>query len=394
MRISTEVKIRGVNPRPSTIIKMKTKIGRNKYFNTLTRVGTVVDETIDKYLNEDEFGEYKRIMYEPMFEKKRGNQKLRSTLTYLSHCALANKNLNEPINEDLSKLMTSTEFQIWSEYMVNWIFDNKGQVNDPLVRKKTAVATKSFLEDAIKISEQVGEDYPKVILNTSSNVTKSFAKEFILGLSNSELLNGPFEKYLKLYEIDYGIPGIGETFAQCVDLAAIHAKKGNSLEAKKLREIFLKYGVIHEILNGLGDFAIGDMTTDKVSADQFSDIRNGVLTPVIWQMYNHSNKEDQRFMEDCVGEKELLEEERHRLVKMLFNTGTYDFISKKIKRTGRKLKRDVKNLNFHNEGGSQLQQLISVLESNKIYCQLNENLNEIEKIPKIKDLKPWYSDVI
>ncbi len=372
----------GANPQPSTIIKMKEKTkksSRSQYYNTLTRVGKIVDKTIDKYLSKDKFGEYKRIIYEPLLKKKQGKQKLRAALTYLSYCTLTGIKPSSKINEDLAKLATSTEFEIWSEYMANWIFDNKAQVSDPLIRKKTAVATKSFLEDAIRIAGEVGEKYPKIILNTSSNVTKGFVQEFILNFSNDKLLNSSFRKYFKLYSFDYGNPGIGETFSQSIDLAALYANKEKTPEANELRNIFLEYGIYQEVLNDLGDFATRKMTTDKVASDQFSDIRNGALTPIIWCMYNKTNNKNKKFMKDCVGKIKLTEKEKFKLIKILFKTGTYDFISKKIKRTGRKLKKRIKNLEFNNEGSSQLQQLVSILESNKIYHILKENYEESKK---------------
>jgi len=353
--------------------------GRENYYQTLTRASRIADEAFYNFLKEDEFGEYKKIIYKQLLEKKKGKQRLRATLTYLSYCAYTGHNPSGDIENNLAKLMISTELELWSEYMANWIFDNKGGVREnPLTRKKAAVATKSFLEDAIRISGQVGKEYAQKILDTSSNVTKSFTEELIMDLSNINLLEGPFDNYINLYKFEYAIPGIGKTFSLGSDLAALYSGKKNDVKAKKLSDILLEYGIYQEILNDLGDFAIGDMTSDKISSDQFSDIRNGAMTPPIWIMYNKSDKKNKKFILSCVRKENLSIEEKHNLIKNLFENGTYELISKEIKKNGRKFKKQIKELKFRNEASPLLQQSMTVLESNKIYHTLNENYKSIK----------------
>lgn len=354
--------------------------GRDNYFKILTKASKVADKAFFEYLKKDPFGKDKLIIYEPLLSKKRGTQRLRATLTLLSYCALTEKNPFDKIDDDFAKLMISTELELWSEYMANWIFDSKGDVkNNPLVRKKVAVATKSFLEDAVRISGQVGKKYSDAILDTSSNVTRGFIKEFILDMSNNALLDIPFENYIKIYEVDYAIPGIGKTFSLGSELAALYSKKEKTLKARELNNIFLRFGTIHEILNDFGDFATGDMTNDKVSSDQFSDIQNGAMTPPIWTIYNRSNNENKKIILNCVGKDSLTLKEKDKLIKILFESGTYKFILQYLKKEGKEIKKRIKKLNFDNKSNSLLQQAMTVFESNKIYHTLKENYEEAKK---------------
>ncbi|MBR9701908.1 hypothetical protein GOV13_03220 [Candidatus Pacearchaeota archaeon] len=359
---------------------MKTN-GRKSYYQTLTRVGEVVDETIEEFLEQDDFGKYKRIIYGPMLEKKRGKQKLRSTLTYLSYCAFTGESPQGEIDNDLAKLMVSTEFELWSEYMTNWIFDNKGNVrNDPLIRKKTAVAIKSFLEDAVRISGQVGKEYAKMVLDSSSNVTKAFVFEFERETTNKRVFEEDYEIFLREYKENYAIPGIGKTVSLGTDLAALYSNKENCSKSKALSDIFVEYGVHLDILNALGDFIIkeGNLTTDKIASDQFADIRNGIVTLPIWFMYKRSDKEGKKFLLNLVDKESLNKNEQSKLIKILFETGAYETVSKEIKKNGRKLKKQIKDLKFGNSASSQLQQAMTVLESNKIYHFLKGNYEKVK----------------
>lgn len=368
---------------------------REEYFKTLTNVSAVVDRTIDNYLDNDEFGEYKRIIYEPFFEKKRGAQKVRATLSYLSYCALANINPSTNIDKNISKLIVIPELEIWAEYMANWIFDNKGNVkNNPLIRKKAAVATKSFLEDSIKISLQVGNKYVPLILDASGNVTKGFAKEFDLNMNNKELLEVSFETFKNFYSKNYGIPGIGKSYSLGIDIVSTYLKKQQSIKSRKLSDVFLEFGAWHETLNDLGDFSISGISTDKIDSDQFSDIRNGALTLPIWLMYNSSNESDKEFIRTCVGKNELTESSQAKLVNILFETKTYELVSKQLKRKGRQLRKELKEIGFQNKASKQLQQGISVLESNKIYHSLRESYEHAQKILSETYVPTWSDELL
>lgn len=209
---------------------------RQEYFDVATKIGNVVDKTIDNFLDNDEFGKYKRIIYEPLLEKKRGKQKSRATMAWLSYCTLTNTDPHSEVSEDIAKLITVPELEIWSEYMVNWNFDEKGDVKrNPDIRKKAAVASKSFFEDAIKMSLEVGSDYVFKILETSGNVTNAYTKELKVDVEKGELPMVDTEDFLKWRVEDYGRPGVGKTYTLGHDIVSQYAK--NQERKKPLSKI-------------------------------------------------------------------------------------------------------------------------------------------------------------
>lgn len=355
---------------------MRTNIGREKYFKTLTRIGKYVDKTLLNFFKEDKCGREKRIMYEPFLKRKWGAQKLRANLFYLSYCTFTGRDPEEPITDkNLLYLMTSTELELWAEYTANWIFDNKGEVREnPTNRKKTAVSAKNFLADAVRMAFKVGPEYILPILDTCDSITKGWAEEFILDMStNPKYLDVSFQEYMERYRKKLAIPEVGPSLALSVDLAGLYSGKKNIDKSKKLSRIFLEFGADLEILNDLGDFCLNNVSTDKVSSDQFADLKNGLITPPIWLMYNGANEKDKEFIKNCVGKINFNKKDESQLVKTLFESGSYDLISKALKKSGRKYGKEIHKLDFNNEGGRQLQQAVTIFESNKIYHILKNN---------------------
>ena len=376
---------------------------REDYYKTLTRVGQEVDRTLTRFLDEDQFGETKLFMYEPLLKRKLGKQKLRATLAYLSYCALSEHNPDDSIDPNIMKLMVVAELELWAEYTANWIVDNKGEVrNDPINRMKAVISAKSFLEDAVRIASQVGSIYVPRVLDASGYVSTSWMEELVTNLSNTELRNGSLEEYMKAYRINFSIPGVGKTVSLGADLVALYLGKYETSQARKLHEIFVEFGIEGQTLNGLGDFIRlkRDFTTNKARADQFADIRNGIMTPPIWFMYNGANDEEREFILDCVGKSSLTDEEESRLVKLLFETGSYDMISKGLKKGGRTIRGLIKGLEFKNEGAAQLEMAVTILDSNRIYPDLRENYFDVagidwnsENVPN-QPLKTRYNDYL
>lgn len=376
---------------------------RENYYHTLTKVGKAVDNTLKEFWEKDQFGQGKLFMYEPFLKRKWGKQKLRPTLTYLSYCAFTGHNPDDFIDPNVMKLMVVAELELWAEYTANWIVDNKGEVrNEPLNRMKAVISAKSFLEDAIRIASQVGTTYIPKVLDASGYVSTSWMEELVTNLSNTELRNGSLKDYMKAYRINFSIPGVGKTISLGEDLVALYTNKIETPQAKKLNDIFIEFGIEGQTLNGLGDFIKLklDFTTNKARDDQFADIRNGVMTPPIWLMYNGANEEEQKLILNCVGKEVLTEDEKSGLIKLLFETGSYDMISKGLKKGGRTIRRLIHELNFENEGAAQLETAVTILESNRIYHDLRENYAEItctdwnsENVPN-QPLKIRYADYL
>lgn len=135
-------------------------------------------------------------------------------------------------------------------------------------------------------------------------------------------------------------------------------------------------------------------THDKVSNDQFADIRNGALTPVTATIYNLASQEDKDFLNSCIDEKSFTEKEQARLVSILFETGTYSLISKKIKSASRQIKKEIKNIGYTNNASSLLKQGISLLDSNKIYHRLKQSYETAQEIINTEYVPTWSDELI
>lgn len=343
---------------------------RQDYFTTLQISGDIVDRKINFFLSQDIFGNAKKVIYEPMLQRKTGKQKLRAGLLFILYKLFSGEKYKTQVPTSIENFMTAVELSIYSEYQANWLFDNKGLVRqDAIVRKKAAVASKSFLEDAVRLANFGKQGAGDIILNTSQNVTLSFVYELKMEMSDVSNFDISWETYEQKYLKEYAVYGIGETFAQALDLVMTHFPKHDEiLKIKNLRKIILEYGAYHEMLNDLGDFSLEIQTTDKAPIDQFSDIRNGAITPIIWLMFNKSNPDQKLFLYSCFGKESLSDKEKDTLVSILKKTKTLSFISKKIKSKSRELQKKFKQLDFpKNDGYTLFQMFLSVLESNKIF---------------------------
>ncbi len=349
---------------------------REKYFYVLSQISKIADKILVDFWKKDKFGDAKKIIYEPFLRKKIGSQKQRTCQTYLSYCAFTGEKLSrENFNEEVIKLGLASELELWAEYCTNWIVDNKGRIlTDPKIRKKIAIANKSFLEDALRISFEVGNNFHDLILDGSRFVTNSFTKEFVM--DRKETLDWKIETYLDLYRNEYAVNGIGKTYSLGPKLVARYLGIESNQEVKQLEYILDMFGRDFEILNDLGDFCLSGVSTDKRSSDQFADIRNGTITPPIWLLYNFSEEIMKKRILRNIGNQSLNKNAEKELIILLFESGTFDIISKGLQKSGRIYKRLISKLNFHNEGSKYLQISLSSLESNKIYHTLKDNYKQ------------------
>ena len=92
---------------------------------------------------------------------------------------------------------------------------------------------------------------------------------------------------------------------------------------------------------------------------------------------------------DSINEKDKAE-----IVRILFETKTYEILSKKIKSEGRKLKKILRDEGFNNEGSNQLKQAISMLTSNKIYHNLEDSYKIAKDILSKKYVLGWGDELI
>jgi geranylgeranyl pyrophosphate synthase len=348
---------------------------RGEYYDFSSRVSLLVDDYIEKYLESNKLLE-KRDFYEPMLSKKIGAQKLRANIVCASYLFFSNKKKID-IPEKLIKYCVIIEFVSWASYMVNWIYDGKSKVEDSNVKKRVAVAANAFLQDAVILARTESPLLLEIVLDANDEILKSFWPELdTLKITNEELVNN-YEKYYTFYKNSYGYPGVGALFSASIHLGYLCSKSNNESLLKKVRDIFREFGMNHETLNALADFVIteGPISHEKISSDQFSDIRNNTLTPPIWHIIN-AKPEYKKLILEGIGERPSVEYQK-RIMLALFESGTYDKIASQLKKTGRDLKKAFPKSTEYNIGRVFLKQIISVFESNEIYHFLNDNYEEL-----------------
>jgi geranylgeranyl pyrophosphate synthase len=349
--------------------------GRQQYFDFSKKVSFLVDEYIKNYLQTCAVPE-KSEFYKPMLSRKFGAQKLRANIVCASYLFFSNSTeINIP--EKVIKCAVIIEFSIWATYMVNWIYDEKSKVDDPAIKKRVAVAANSFLQDAMILASSEEKELFSIILAANDQQIKSFWAELdTLKITNDELAND-YEKYIKVYDECYGGPGVGALFAAAIHLGYLcsGSREKNTLE--KIKEIFYEFGINHETLNALSDFVIteGPVSHEKISSDQFSDIRNNTLTPPIWFMLNY-DQDLKNLIRQGVGKRPNADYQQ-QILKGLFASGAFSKVSTQLKKMGRNLKNRFPKSTDNNVGNSLLKQIISVFESNEIYHYLNENNMEL-----------------
>lgn len=348
---------------------------RSSYYNFSNKVSLLIDHYIENYLNSNVIPE-KRDFYEPMLSRKRGAQKLRANIVCASYLFFSNKKEIE-IPEKVIKFAVIVEFSIWAAYMVNWIYDEKSKINDPDVKKRVAVAANAFLLDAVCLASSEEPECLKIILDVNNQQVKSFWPELnTLKITNEELI-GDYNKYEKLYNNNYGGPGVGALFTAAIHFGFLCASSEDYGTLDKMKEIFYDFGIHHETLNALADFVIteGPVSHEKISSDQFSDIRNNTLTPPIWLMMTYDQSLKDLILSGI--NKRPDSNYQQQVLTGLFESGAFTKISKALKKKGRDLKNMLPESDESNIGSSLLKQIISVFESNEIYHYLSENNEDV-----------------
>lgn len=354
-------------------------MGRDYYFEISKELGNRINQFLNSYYQSNPIAGKNKEFYQPILNKKANKQMCRANVAFLSYCALAKKNPKKEFeSKDLIKLCTSIELVNWSTYMINWIYDDKSHVEIPTIKKKTAVSISGLLSDAINITSDLGLEYVKELNKINSIVLTSFKPELeTMNITNKDLLENK-EKYFDYYKKNYAIRGVGEFYSGIIELASMLTKNQND-KKDRLKSIFLEYGEYLQTLNCLSDFILEQkVMSEKDPSNQFSDIKTNTLTPPIFYMYSLSNEEDKKFILNCAGKKITLDNQK-KLLRILFETGTYELLSKEIKKKGRELKREIKSLHL-GKAGAGLQQLVTIFESNKIYHFLKDNYNSLKGV--------------
>jgi len=125
-----------------------------------------------------------------------------------------------------------------------------------------------------------------------------------------------------------------------------------------------------EILTEFGDylgkiFQIGDdlldLFSDKTGKDIASDIKEGKKTIFILKALEKANDEEKEFIENCLGNEKLTEEDINKLREIIKNTSSLDYTKNLQKNMAEKAKNILEKADFKEEGKAFLLELIDFL---------------------------------
>jgi len=343
-----------------------------QYHTLLTKVGKIVDETVDDHLEESSYLSFpeKRRMYSPMLERKRGTQKLRGMAACLALSAYSG--LEVVRDERAKRILAAVELENYSNYALNWGFDGKAGVKDDKSQEESILAAFGFLNEAIEIVEDMPE-ISRLIRKYNHRVHRGWTPEvYDLHLDNLETM-GDFEKFRRAYKIR-NIEAGGQFYENYVAIADIFSGRKDDQLRERLGEIYKDFGEHIQIINDLGDFAKINKkwVSEKDSSDQLSDMRNNVVTWPTWLMYNGGDEKDREFMRTISSVKELDGLTKGR-ISSLFYAHAYDPICKQLRSKRLQLQGDLRRLEGINPEARDLAKvMVSMISSNKILYRLNQ----------------------
>lgn len=384
-----EIEARGVKMKilPSYISN------RGAYFEISKKIGDLIDYRLEKLFKKSDlkFPE-KREVIDYMYIKKKGKQKLRPNIVFGSYCVFSNKDpldiLQQDINPEVLDFMAAVESFNISTYAQNVIHDGKrgiletDKVND---RRKAVFCVNSFFSDAIKLVRGYGDNALSVLLSLNDSVLRSFTPEMIMQKDREKYIynNKAFQE--SYYDI-LSKEGVGKFFAGCIKFGYLASKslenKNNTKNLNGLESIFIDFGIGGEELNALGDFVLPgeeEFTHEKESLDQLIDLRGGTITPPIRMLYQRGNNEERDLLEKIYNNRCNTFDEHKKILKMLFEKGIYQDISIKLKHKSKELRKKVRKMEIPISSRWFIQNILSLLESNKIYYTLQRNYDTILK---------------
>jgi len=353
-----------------------------EYFKISRRIGQTVDEVVARhYENISKTFPEKSEIVNVMVSRKVGKQKLRATAAGLAVYALIGSFIENPV---LNDLFAAIELVNWDNYARNWLADGKVDSNSALNRRKVILCVGGFFHDALQIVSSYDPRYTQIFTEIDDRVLRGFQAESHLSINNENILNNKelFEKYYSIRNIEAG----GQFYENYVRLAEIFTRKrrlfknifyglsSSRTNVEKLKVIYRRFGEGVQILNDLSDFIIPDtqkVSTEKNSADQFSDLRTGTVSRPIWLMYDYSNGEDKEFLRSLQGKIPGSEEQR-RILELFYGSGAYDTVKKQLKDTRTELYKAVHELDIAPRYRGLLECMMSILSSSRYYHRLDD----------------------
>ncbi len=335
-----------------------------RYFNILTKVGLMVDDEIKKFLESDVYPNFpeKKILYQKMFKRKEGSQKLRAIAAYLAFCAFGDNNILK--DKKIRRIITAVELENYSNYELNWLFDGKAATNDLLSIKVAGLATHGFINDALRLVFDMPE-IVDIFLRLNDRVHRGWTPELYDLIFDNKKIFRNHDVFWQAYQ-KRNIEAGGQFYANYVNLAATYLKFNDKETVALLSEIYKEFGEGIQILNDMGDFLTGIIdVNEKDKKDRFADLRNGIVTWPIWLMYNKDKKKILDFYNK--------RNNNSKTIMKLFYSEAYLTIQTFLKEKRLRLQSRIRKLkNIDSNARGLIEVMISMLSSNRILFNLKK----------------------
>lgn len=342
-----------------------------EYYEKLSGIGKIVDNTAINFLEKKVYPNFpeKEMLYSKMLGRKKDTQKLRAMAAYLAFVSFSDLDVIKDNN--VRKIIAAVELENYSNYELNWLFDEKAGTNSVKESKIAGLATHGFINDALKLVW----DMPKIagiFLEINDRTHRGWTPEiYDLRFNNKELLLD-FNLFWNAYK-KRNIEAGGQFYGNYVSLAHVFNKEKSSKTHDELKKIYTEFGESIQIINDLSDFICTGkpIANEKDVADQFSDLRKGLITWPIWLMYNYGGKDEREFLYS-IPEKGISNMEETNKVKKLFYNSAYEKINESLRRKRSELQHNVKSLGIEEKVSGLINVMISMISSNKFFYHMKQ----------------------
>ncbi|MFH1503153.1 MAG: polyprenyl synthetase family protein [Candidatus Diapherotrites archaeon] len=320
------------------------------YFKVMSETSSEVDKVTSPYLNK--IVDIARVLP----EARLGRPRLRDMLVRLGYEISGGNNW-----KDVIPVCASYEFLNCSSYVINWIFDEKGEEKSKGDKDNLIIGGFQLREIAEELLKQDGLEE---IVGSLSTINKAIYNGQnldlnILKLSDIEKFSS-YEDFIKHYEMRcHGLSG--EFYGQCL----LNGSRASGNEDLKLYKIGKILGTGLQASNDLGDFALPKSSIsvcEKPYKDQLSDLRQGKLTLPVYLLATKLK----------IDESKLRKMAPDKVLKLLHSTGTFKECINYLRDQKRKARKELYN-NFEKNGGRNLlASALVAISSNKFIISMKK----------------------
>ena len=327
-----------------------------------------LDEELEQYFDEKikEDGIISKEVKETLEVLKeytlRGGKRLRAAIMYYTYRCFKDDKEDELIKATMSMELMQSYFLIHDDIMDR---DDLRRGSTTVHKKYESIYKNNHLALSMAILAGDLSSTLSFELLTKSNFDDKEKIKAIQIFTEKELktiygqvldifsfLNNVDETYLeKLHENK----SVNYTAYAPLQIGAVLANAPNK-DIKLLTE----YGTLIGKIFQIGDDLL-DLFSNESGKDLGSDIKEGKKTIFILKALEKANDEEKKFIENCLGNEKITEEDIEKLKEIIIKTGSLDYTKNLQKDMGEKAKAIIEKANFKEKGKTFLLELIDFL---------------------------------